>query len=205
MSPEPLPPQRDDGGPPPTERPERLALPTAFPLSPLVRLTLLVLYVALTLPLPFLATATSAPVPGGWLWGALVVGAIAIAALLSERVELDESEIRVTYPTWVRWLRPGWRLPWEQIRALKPRTTGQGGLVYYFLDDRGQGFLLPMRVAGFGRLVDIVAAKTGIDTRDVKPLAQPWMYLLLLLFSLLLLAVDGWAIATALSLQGAIA
>ena len=182
-------------------RDDRLALPTAFPLSPLVRLTLLVLYGALTLPLPFLATATDAPVPSSWLWGALVVGAIAIAGVLSERVELDDHEIRVTSPRWVRWVRRGWQLPWAQVQALKPKTTGQGGLVYYFLSDEGQGFLLPMRVAGFSRLVDIVALKTGIDTRDIKPLAQPWMYLLLLIFSLLLLAVDAWTIATAISLS----
>jgi hypothetical protein len=56
-----------------------------------------------------------------------------------------------------------------------------------------------MRVAGFARFVQIVQAKTGIDTTDVRPLAQPWMYLILLGFTLLLLLVDGWAIATALT------
>jgi hypothetical protein len=56
-----------------------------------------------------------------------------------------------------------------------------------------------MRVAGFARLVQIVQAKTSIDTTDVRPLAQPWMYLILLVFTLLLLLVDGWAIATALT------
>lgn len=37
-----------------------------------------------------------------------------------------------------------------------------------------------MRVAGFAKLVALVEAKTGIDTRDVRPLSQPWMYLILL-------------------------
>jgi len=80
--------------------------------------------------------------------------------------------------------------------ALKPRSTGQGGIVYYFLNQAGQGFLLPMRVAGFARLVRHVQAKTGIDTTDVKPLSQPWMYLILLGFTLLLLLIDGWTIWT---------
>jgi hypothetical protein len=56
-----------------------------------------------------------------------------------------------------------------------------------------------MRVVGFARLVKLVQEKTGIDTTDVYPLAQPWMYFILLSFTLLLLLVDGWAIATALA------
>jgi hypothetical protein len=97
-----------------------------------------------------------------------------------------------------RLFRKGWSLPWSEIQALKPRSTGQGGLVYYLLSRSGQGYLLPMRVAGFAQLVRIVQARTGIDTRDVQMLAQPWMYLILLGFTLLLLAIDAWTIWTAL-------
>ncbi|PSB60580.1 hypothetical protein C7B79_25230 [Chroococcidiopsis cubana CCALA 043] len=39
-----------------------------FRLSPLIRITLLSLYIALTIPLPFLAKVTAAPVPPIWLW-----------------------------------------------------------------------------------------------------------------------------------------
>ena len=56
-----------------------------------------------------------------------------------------------------------------------------------------------MRVAGFTQLVKQVQAKTGIDTTDVRPLAQPWMYLILLIFTLLLLLIDAWTITTALA------
>ena len=77
------------------------------------------------------------------------------------------------------------------------RTTGQGGIVYYFLNNSGQGFLLPMRVVGFAKMVKLVEAKTGIDTKDVRPLAQPWMYLILLVFTLILFLADGWTIWTA--------
>jgi hypothetical protein len=72
-------------------------------------------------------------------------------------------------------------------------------MVYYFLSHDGQGYLLPMRVAGFTRLVQIVEAKTGIDSKDVKPLAQPWMYSILLGLTIFLLLVDSWAIAASLT------
>lgn len=178
---------------------ETSALPATFYLSPLVRITLLSLYGALTVPLPFLASLGASPVSPEWLWLGLGIGAIALYGVLSEHVVLDEQGIHVQYPAWIVGRR-GWSLAWADITALKPRSTGQGGLVYYFLDAAGQGYLLPMRVAGFARLVAIVTAKTGIDTRDVRPLSQPWMYFILLGCTLLLGLVDAWTIATAMSL-----
>ncbi len=172
---------------------------TVFRLSPLIRITLLSLYFALTLPLPFLSQVTQAPVTPGMLAVALVLGAIALYAALTERVIVDEEKIQVCYPQWVpSFFRKGWSLPWAEVKALKPRTTGQGGIVYYFLNNSGQGYLLPMRVSGFAKLVKIVEEKTGIDTTDVRPLSQPWMYFILLGLTLFLLLVDAWTIAAAI-------
>ncbi|MEP0913555.1 hypothetical protein NDI45_21820 [Leptolyngbya sp. GB1-A1] len=183
--------------------------PQVFRLSPLIRLTLLLLYIALTLPLPFLADVTEASVSPRLLAIGLVVGLGLLYVALTERVTVDEQGIRVSYPGWISWLwRRGWSLQWSEIQALKPRSTGQGGIVYYFLSRSSdteqfpyqgkRAYLLPMRIVGFAQLVRIVEAKTGIDTRDVKPLAQPWMYLILLLLTLMLLAIDAWTITTAL-------
>jgi hypothetical protein len=164
-----------------------------FRLSPLIRITLLSLYIALTAPLPFLSQVTAAPVPAELLWVGISIGLVALYAVLTEQVIVDDEGIQVTYPAWVpSFFRKGWFLSWSNVKELKPRTTGQGGLVYYFLSQDGKAYLLPMRVVGFARFVQIVQAKTGIDTTDVRPLAQPWMYLILLGFTLLLLLVDGW-------------
>lgn len=159
-------------------------------------------YLALTIPLPFLAQVSSTPVPPVLLWVGLSVGAIALYGALSERVIVDEEKIQVAYPHWVpSFFRKGWSLPWQDVKDLKMRTTGQGGIVYYFLSQSSEkAYLLPMRVVGFARLVKLVAAHTGIDTTDIRPLAQPWMYLLLLGFTLLLFLADGWTIGTAISL-----
>jgi hypothetical protein len=170
-----------------------------FRLSPLIRITLLTLYIALTVPLPFLADVTKAPTPPALLWVGISIGFVGLYAVLTERVMIDDQEIKVTYPVWVpRFFRKGWSLSWSDIKSLKPRTTGQGGMVYYFLSHDGKAYLLPMRVAGFNRLINIVQAKTGIDTTDVRPLAQPWMYVILFCCTLLLLLVDAWTINTAI-------
>ena len=176
-----------------------------FNLSPLIRITLLCLYIALTAPLPFLAQVTSAPIPAWLLWIGILLGAVAIYAALSERVILDEEQIQVTYPHWVpKFFRKGWSLAWSEITDLKMRTTGQGGLVYYFITASAEkAYLLPMRVAGFAKMVKIVEAKTSIDTTDIRPLSQPWMYLILLMVTMFLWLVDGWTIWTAIT-QGLI-
>ncbi|MFH7244733.1 MAG: hypothetical protein ACHWZW_18005 [Spirulina sp.] len=179
-----------------------------FPIAPFIRLTLLLLYLALMGPLPFLAQATDAPVSPLILTVGIGLGWLGLYGALGQRVVVDDQAIEVTYPGWIRWLfRGGWRLPWDQAQALKPRSTGQGGIVYYFVGSNTAGndtkaYLLPMRVAGFSRLVGLVERYTNIDTQDVKPLAQPWMYGVLLVFTLLLLLIDGWTISTALSLAG---
>lgn len=173
----------------------------SFKISPLIQLTLMSLYIALVIPLPFLSELTHSPVPPALLWVAALLGGTALYGGLSEKVVVDEESIAVTYPAWVRAFgRKGWALKWDDITALKPRSTGQGGIVYYFLNQaQDKAYLLPMRVVGFARLVRYVAAKTDIDTQDVKPLSQPWMYLILLGLTAMLLLVDIWTIATASS------
>ncbi|MGF1542331.1 MAG: hypothetical protein ACFCU5_18115 [Pleurocapsa sp.] len=170
-----------------------------FKISPIIRITLLSLYIALTLPLPFLAQFTNAPVPVWLLWSGILFGAIALYGALSERVILDEEKIQVAYPSWVpKFFRKGWLLAWQDIKDLKLRTTGQGGLVYYFTSIQSDhAYLLPMRVAGFAKMLQIVTAKTNIDTTDIRPLAQPWMYLILFVFTIFLWLIDGWTISMA--------
>jgi hypothetical protein len=167
-----------------------------FHLSPLIRGTLLLFYVVLTVPLPVLAQKTAAPMPLWWWWIGLPLGFGVLWGALSERVEVTDAGLAVCYPWWFPF-RGDRFLPWADVVALKAKTTGQGGLVYYFLTRQGEGFLLPMRIAGFARLVALVQERTGIDTRDVKPLAQPWMYLALLFFCLLLGLMDVWVLGQA--------
>lgn len=173
-----------------------------FYISPLIKLTLLSLYIALTLPLPFLARSSSASLSPFLLWLGIAFGAMILYGFLSERVILDEEKIEVTYPSWIsKFWRRGWSLSWQEIKNLKMRTTGQGGLVYYFTcHSSPEAYLLPMRIAGFARMVKIVEEKTGIDTTDIRPLSQPWMYLILFVCSLFLLLIDFWTIGQAISL-----
>lgn len=172
-----------------------------FRIAPLIRITLMLLYLALMLPLPFLPQVTVPRISPQLLWVGIGLGAVLVYGAFSDRVVLTEQGIQMSTPPWVpRLFRKGWSLQWSDVQALKPRSTGQGGIVYYFLSKSGEGYLLPMRVAGFAKLVAVVQDKTGIDTADVRPMSQPWMYFTLLGLTLMLLVVDAWTIWTALHL-----
>jgi len=159
-------------------------------MAALIRFTLIGLYLALVLPLPFLAPE---PLRTPLLL-ALALGLLLVVAATSERVELNESGVRVGYPAWSAWLfRRGWELPWERVQGLTPVTTSQGGRVWYVRSTAGSGgtsprsFLLPQRVARFEDFLSRFAKASGVDTADVARISPPWTYQLLALLSSALL------------------
>jgi hypothetical protein len=147
-----------------------------YPMAPLIRLTLIGLYLALVLPLPLQAPAALQP----WLWAALPLGLALILALVSERVELSSSGLSVGHPGWCRWLlRRGWTASWEQINGLTPVATSQGGRVFYVRTTDGSAYLLPQRVQAFEEFLGRFSRHTGLDTSTIGRISPPWTYQLL--------------------------
>ncbi|QCH15624.1 hypothetical protein CB0101_12445 [Synechococcus sp. CB0101] len=147
-----------------------------FPMAPLIRFTLISLYLALVLPLPVLAP----PELQGWLWAALPLGLVLILALVSEQVELSDIGIRVGHPAWCRWwLRRGWHLQWEAITGLTPVNTSQGGKVFYVRTQEGSAYLLPQRVQAFDGFLSRFSQYTGLNTSSIGRISPPWTYQLL--------------------------
>ncbi|MCS7226119.1 MAG: hypothetical protein NZ821_03920 [Gloeomargarita sp. SKYB31] len=167
-------------------------------ISSLVRYPLYGLYLALLLPLPFLAWRQGQPLVAGGLGLGVGAGWVILHGLLSQRVQADHQGLQVTYPAWVpAWLATGWQVNWTDIQRIQTRPTGQGGRVHYLVTHSGQAYLIPMRIAGFGRLLDTISQYTGLPTTGIKPLAQPWMYAAIGLCVLILLPFDAWLILQA--------
>jgi hypothetical protein len=146
-----------------------------FPMAPLIRFTLVSLYLALAAPLPWLAPPGLQPA----LWLALAAGLALVWAATSEQVELSGSGVRVGHPAWCGWLlRRGWQLPWSEIEAITPVATSQGGRVFY-LRSGDQAFLLPQRIAGFEAFLGRLSRETGLDTSTIGRISPPWTYQLL--------------------------
>jgi hypothetical protein len=159
-----------------------------YPMAPLIRFTLISLYLALVLPLPVLAPTELQ----AWLWAALPLGLVLILALVSEQVELSDSGIRVGHPAWCGWLlRRGWQLNWDQITGLTPVATSQGGRVFYVRTADGSAYLLPQRVQAFEEFLSRFNQASGLDTSSIGRISPPWTYQLLAVLCTLGLAAEG--------------
>lgn len=164
------------------------APPHCYPMAPLIRFTLISLYLALVLPLPVQAP-TELRV---WLWTALALGLAVVLALVSEQVELSPTGIRVGHPAWCAWLlRRGWQLPWDQITGLTPVATSQGGRVFYVRTKDGSAYLLPQRVQAFEDFLSRFSQATGLDTNSIGRISPPWTYQLLAAICGIMLAAEA--------------
>ena len=161
-----------------------------FGLSPLIRFTLLSLYLALVLPLPFLAPASLRLV----MVVGLAAGWVLVLGLLSEQVETDSETIRVRYPTWIRWLfRREWCMAWSDVRALVPVGTSQGGTVFYLKASDMRHQLLPQRIERFDHFLRLLSERTLVSTAGIGRLTPPWTYQLLAVLAGLMLVVESAA------------
>jgi hypothetical protein len=163
------------------------AMDERFQISPLIRGTLIGVYLALVLPLPLMAPAGLRPL----LLLAAPIGLALVWALLSEEVLLNDQRIQVGYPRWCAWLlRRGWQLPWQEISRLIPMGTSQGGTVYYVSSARQEHYLLPQRLNRFNDFLERFQAASGVNTSQVQRLTPPWTYQLLALLAALMLTSE---------------
>lgn len=156
-----------------------------FAMAPLIRFTLLGLYLALVLPLPLMAPQALR----GILLLAVPLGLALVLAISSERVELTADGISVGHPGWCAWLlRRGWMVSWSQITGLTPVGTSQGGRVFYLrTSGAGRAYLLPQRLERFDRFLQRFEQLSGLDCQGVGRLTPPWTYQLLAVLSAVLL------------------
>ena len=159
-----------------------------FQLSPLIRGTLITVYLALVLPLPALAPASLRL----WLLAAVPFGLVVVLAMLSEQVTVTSLGITVGHPAWSSWLlRRGWSLEWTEMKALVPVGTSQGGKVFYITTHDQSQRLLPQRLEHFDRFLDLIQSQSSLRTTGIGRLTPPWTYQLLAALAALMLVGEG--------------
>ena len=95
-----------------TELPSSTGGPHVYPMAPLIRSTLVLLYLALVLPLPAFAAGAMRL----WLLVMVALGLVLVLALVSERVELSAEGLRVGPAPWcASVLKRGWQLSWGDV------------------------------------------------------------------------------------------
>ena len=155
-----------------------------------VKSSLVSLYLALTIPIPFI-TIDKLKIFSTVIF---LLGFYLIINITSDYVETCNNKISYKTSFISKVLgRKNWEIYWRDIKLIKTQPTSQGSKVYYFNTDKGDNFLIPQRVENFKRLLIIVSQKTGIDSKSISYISPLWTYKLLTFLSLLMLIGEIFA------------
>ena len=149
-----------------------------------VKSSLISLYMALTIPIPFIAI-DNLKIPSISIF---LLGLYLIINITNDHVETCNNKISYKTSFISKILgRKNWEISWKDIKLIKSQPTSQGSKVYYFNTNKGDNFLIPQRVENFERFMAIISQKTGIDVKDISYLSPLWTYKLLTFMSVLMI------------------
>ena len=145
-----------------------------------VKSSLISLYLALTIPIPFISIDKLKFLS----IFAFILGLYLIIDITSDYVET--CNYRISYKTSFiskKLGRKNWEISWKDIKSIKTLPTSQGSKVFYFNTNNGDKFLIPQRIENFEKFLLIVSKNTGINISEICYLSPLWTYKLLTLLS----------------------
>ena len=156
-----------------------------------VKSSLISLYLALTIPIPFVSI-DSLKIPS---IVAFVLGLYLIINITSDYVETCDNKISYKTSFISKILgKKNWEISWKDIKLIKSLPTSQGSKVYYFNTHQGENFLVPQRVEKFEKFLLIVSCNTDIDINEISYISPLWTYKLLTLLSIMMIAGEIFAL-----------
>ena len=155
-----------------------------------VKSSLVSLYLALTIPIPFVSI-DRLKIPS---LIAFVLGLYLIINITSDYVETCDNKIAYKTSFISKTLgKKNWEISWKDIKLIKSLPTSQGSKVYYFNTYQGDNFLVPQRVENFEKLLLIVSRNTGISVNELSYISPLWTYKLLTLLSVFMIVGELFA------------
>ena len=148
----------------------------------IVKSSLISLYLALTIPIPFVSSDKLKMVSIILFF----LGLYFINSLTSDYVETSDEKIyyKTSFVSKV-FGRKNWEISWKDIKSLKSLPTSQGSNVFYFTLKDNKNFLVPQRIENLEKLVSLINKKTNtnIDGNSITYISPLWTYKLLTLLS----------------------
>jgi len=149
-----------------------------------VKSSLISLYLALTIPIPFFAIDKLKILS----IVSFTLGLYLIINITNDYVEICDDKISYKTSFISRILgKKSWEIIWKDIQSIKSLPTSQGSNVYYFNTKKGENFLVPQRVENFKKFILIVSKRTDISINQISYLSPLWTYKLLTLISSLMI------------------
>ena len=155
-----------------------------------VKSSLISLYIALTIPIPFISIDKLKIIS----LIAFVIGLYLIINVTSDYVETCDNKI--SYKTsFISEIfgKKNWEISWKDIKLIKSLPTSQGSKVYYFNTYKDENLLVPQRLENFEKFLLVVSKKSGIDINEISYVSPLWTYKLLTFLSVLMIIGEIFA------------
>ena len=146
-----------------------------------VKSSLILLYLALTIPIPFISNENSKILSISFF----VLGLLLIINITDDFVNTCDNKI--SYKTsFISKIfgKKNWEISWKDIKLIKSLPTSQGSKVHYFISNKDESFLVPQRVENFERFISIVEEKTNLNIDGLSYISPLWTYKLLTFLSM---------------------
>ncbi len=149
-----------------------------------VKSSLISLYLALTLPIPFISSEKLK------IFSIItfVFGLILIINITNDYVNTCDKKI--SYKTsFISKIfgKKNWEIFWKDIKLIKSLPTSQGSNIHYFISNKNESFLVPQRVENFERFVSIIEEKTKLNIDKLSYISPLWTYKLLTYLSIFMI------------------
>ena len=155
-----------------------------------VKSSLISLYLAFTIPIPFI-TIDKLKIFSIFTF---FLGIFFITCITSDYVETCNNKVSYKTTLISKILgRKNWEISWKDIKLIKTLPTSQGSKVYYFNTYKGDNFLVPQRVENFEKFLSIISRKTGIEVKDISYISPLWTYKVLTFLSGLMIIGEIYA------------
>ena len=155
-----------------------------------VKSSLISLYLAFTIPIPFIAIDNLKILS----IFTFVLGLYLIVITTSDYVETCDDKISYKTNIFSKAVgRKNWEILWKDIKLIKSLPTSQGSNVFYFITKKGENFLIPQRLADFEKFLLVISRNTGFDITQITYISPLWTYKLLTQISVVMIIGELFA------------
>ena len=149
-----------------------------------VKSSLISLYLALTIPIPFITIGKLKI----FSICAFFLGLYLIVNITSDFVETCDNKISYKTSLISRYFgKQNWEIFWKDIKSIKSLPTSQGSSVYYLITKKGDNYLMPQRLENFEKFLFIISKKTCLKVKNISYISPLWTYKLLTFLSALMI------------------
>ena len=155
-----------------------------------VKSSLVTLYLALTVPIPFVSDKDSRI----FAVLAFLFGFLLIINITNDYVVTCDKKISYKASFISNFLgKKNWEILWKDIKYIKSFSTSQGSKVHYFISKLDESFLVPQRIENLKEFFLIVSKNTNLKTNELSYISPLWTYKLLTFISVFMIICEIFA------------